>query len=152
MLYWSVEVRLRERAGRSERRVVSLYLESEFLAGPDPEPRPRSGPPRHVLSNSSYALPYRATGDWGSLGIINIKTELDVETNLKKDKDDKDPTKNKESGNSNKNVHSFFTSVVRSGKEKLQKTKKKRSVKDLFEKKIDNSIKGSNYPDIHTIA
>ena len=102
--------------------------------------------PRHVLSYSSYAMPYRScellTGDSFSSRLGTPCKTLRLNQNHSTD------TAKEQSQQNRKKNSKLLSNIIKNGVEKLQQVRKKKSTEKRFEKKIEDSGK---YSELHRI-
>lgn len=134
----------RQRQSR-DLKVRSLFLENNhketiFLPG-EVETGAR---PRHVLSYSSYAMPYR------SCEILNMNSDsLGTPSKMRSLKQNNSADSAREQSQLNRKKSSkLLSNLIKNGVEKLQQVRKKKSNEKRFEKKMEDSGK---YSELHTI-
>ena len=136
----------RQRQAR-ELKVRSLFLESSQDDNMFKIAELETGArPRHVLSYSSYAMPYRScellTGDSLSSTLSTSCKTLRLNQNNSAD------TAKEPSQQNHKRSSKLLSNLIKNGVEKLQQVRKKKSTEKRFEKKIEDSGK---YSELHTI-
>ena len=65
-----------------------MFVESSYFSAtlPDPEPIPRRDNPRHVLSNSSYAMPYKQCQASSNQSLLSLHDQTQNDTREKRQK------------------------------------------------------------------
>ena len=130
-----------------ELKVRSLFLENEdqkenLFKIAEVETGAR---PRHVLSYSSYAMPYRSCETLsGALDQVLPSKILSSNQNNSVD-NAKEPQGQQ---NSRKKSSKLLSNLIKNGVEKLQQVRKKKSTEKCFEKKFEDSGK---FSELHTI-
>ena len=135
----SVTRRSKKKSKDSKPRVRSLFIDNldrEFPIIEEVESDTNGCKPRHVLSYSSYAMPYRSCGTLASLSYSEGLNSMNSIHNLVSDRSDKDKSDKRKS--SLRQSTKKFTNFVKSGVEKLQGGERKSSKKS-FESKMKHN-------------
>ena len=150
--YQNVITRQRQFTPRKSRelKVRSLFVENSQKENIFQVSEGETGArPRHVLSYSSYAMPYRScellTRDSlsSTLNMLNMPCRtLSLNHNNSSD------TAMEPSQQNRKKSSKLLSNLIKNGVEKLQQVRKKKSTEKRFEKKIEDSGK---YSELHTI-
>ena len=100
--------------------------------------------PRHVLSYSSYAMPYRSCETLSGGALERAIPSKIVSSNQNQALDNaKDPPGQQQRKKSSK----LLSNLIKNGVEKLQQVRKKKSAEKCFEKKFEDSAK---FSELHT--
>ena len=139
----SVSRRSKKKSKDSKPRVRSLFIDNldrEFPIIEEVESDTNGCKPRHVLSYSSYAMPYRSCG---TLNSLSYSEGLNSFNNLVRGTSEND--KSDKSKSSLRKSTKKFTNFVKSGVEKLQGGERKKSKKSFESKMKHNENSFSNF-------
>ena len=101
--------------------------------------------PRHVLSYSSYAMPYRSCETLSGALDRAIPSKILSSSQNNSVNNAKEPEGHQ---NSRKKSSKLLSNLIKNGVEKLQQVRKKKSAEKCFEKKFEDSGK---FSELHTI-
>ena len=129
-----------------ELKVRSLFLEGEEKENLFKTAELETGArPRHVLSYSSYAMPYRSCETLSGGALERAIPSKIVSSNQNQALDNaKEPPGEQQRKKSSK----LLSNLIKNGVEKLQQVRKKKSTEKCFEKKFEDSGK---FTELHTI-